>query len=475
MTEHFGPEGLNGLVQERLNGLNSSRIHTPTLSYTCVGRNPYCTTCQHHMTEDIARGIQVNGHMSAVRRFFCLFVTFDVLFTSLLWLICLVLAGDFNFTTAFYTEIVHYSIRTSLFDVVMASFSRFVILLLFYGLIQTDHWIIVATTTVGTCCFSVEKVYIFDWSHSQQVLAVMLIISSFILSWAEVWLLDIKVIPQERSAIQFLSGVTNADERSPLIRTFIHNHAQFDVMSDSFAGTFYSPVDTPQGSDDEDDRPDRRKDVVDISNYVSGGKSRLLLEEAWDILNNDKWVLESSTPQGDQIYTQKLPKGEKVFKLLGVVDAPLNLLIEVLYKRLEDFPIWNPTVKESKVLQKVNLYSDIIYQMSAEAGKGLVSSRDFVMLRHLAEKEGFHVISSSSIRDCYYPCKKNIVRGESGPGCWAFKSVAAFETEVRWLLNTNIRGWLPQYAVDSALTTVMADNMINLRKHLVALRQNTAA
>lgn len=468
MSDPPPPDRLNGLLQERL---LSTRHQTPSISY-CGGHGAYCTTCQHHvMSEDVARGLQLNGHMSAVRRFFCLFITFDVLLTCLIWLICLVLAGDFNFTTAFNNEIVHYSIKTSLFDVVMASFSRFVILLLFYGLVQTDHWIIVAITTVGTCCFLVEKVYIFDWSRSQQVLAVMLILSSFILSWSEGWLLDIKVVPQERSARQYLTGVTSTDERAPLIRSFLRNHAQFDVMSDSIAGTFYSPVESPAGSDDESERPEK-KDVNNYSAYVSGSKSKALLEEAWEILTNNKWTIEIKTSEGDQIFSQKLPKGEKVFRLRGIVEAPLNLLFDVLYHGLDDFASWNPSIKESRILQKINSNSDVIYQMTAEIGKGLVSSRDFVMLRHFAERGGYYVIVTESVKDFNTPSKKNVIRGENGPGCWALRQVAAFETEVQWLLNTNIRGWLPQLAVDSTLTTVMSDYMISLRKRLVALQEN---
>lgn len=465
MTDLESSERLNGLIQERL---MSSRLHSSSISYSYGGHGAYCTTCQHHvMSEDVARGLRLNGHMSAVRRFFCLFITFDVLLTCLIWLICLVLAGDFNFTTAFYKEIVHYSIKTSLFDVVMASFSRFVILLLFYGLVQTDHWIIVAITTVGTCVFLVEKVYIFTWSGSQQVLAVMLILSSFILSWAEGWLLDIKVIPQERSARQYLSGCTNVDERSPLIRSFLHNHAQFDVMSDSIGGTFYSPVESPAGSDDEADRPDK-KDVIDYSSYISGNKGKALLDEAWETLTNDKWTNIGETPEGDLLFSQKNSKGERIFRLIGMIEVPLNLILEVMYNQLDEFPKWNPTIKESKILQKLNKNSDIIYQVTAE--KGLVSSRDFVMLRHRAEKDNYSVIASASVKEFNPPLKKNMVRGENGPGCWAFKQVAAFETEVQWLLATNIRGWVPQCAVDTALTGVMADNMANLRKRLAALQ-----
>lgn len=51
---------------------------------------------QHSMTrtpdivfsEDLIAGARHNGRMSNVRRFFCLFVTFDLLLTFLMWLIC---------------------------------------------------------------------------------------------------------------------------------------------------------------------------------------------------------------------------------------------------------------------------------------------------------------------------------------------------------------------------------------------------
>lgn len=42
------------------------------------------------ITEDFLAGYMQDGRMSVVRRFFCLFVTFDLVFVSLLWLICIV-------------------------------------------------------------------------------------------------------------------------------------------------------------------------------------------------------------------------------------------------------------------------------------------------------------------------------------------------------------------------------------------------
>ena len=42
------------------------------------------------LSEDFIAGYMEQGRMSVVRRFFCLFVTFDVVFISLLWIICVV-------------------------------------------------------------------------------------------------------------------------------------------------------------------------------------------------------------------------------------------------------------------------------------------------------------------------------------------------------------------------------------------------
>lgn len=44
------------------------------------------------ISEDLLAGQRLNGRMSNVRRFFCLFVTFDLLFISLMWLICVMVS-----------------------------------------------------------------------------------------------------------------------------------------------------------------------------------------------------------------------------------------------------------------------------------------------------------------------------------------------------------------------------------------------
>ncbi|XP_007177621.1 stAR-related lipid transfer protein 3 isoform X8 [Balaenoptera acutorostrata] len=76
--------------------------------------------------------------ISDVRRTFCLFVTFDLLFISLLWII------ELNTNTGIQKnleqEIIQYSFKTSFFDIFVLAFFRFSGLLLGYAVLRLRHW-----------------------------------------------------------------------------------------------------------------------------------------------------------------------------------------------------------------------------------------------------------------------------------------------------------------------------------------------
>lgn len=54
---------------------------------------------EDYLRETLSAGSQREGRISAVRRFFCLFVTFDFLFTTLMWIICLVVSFLIYYTS----------------------------------------------------------------------------------------------------------------------------------------------------------------------------------------------------------------------------------------------------------------------------------------------------------------------------------------------------------------------------------------
>lgn len=57
------------------------------------------------------------------------------------------ITGD-NIVHALQTQVVHYTIYTSLFDVVVSALLRFLFLILFYGLCHLNHWIVIAVSLV---------------------------------------------------------------------------------------------------------------------------------------------------------------------------------------------------------------------------------------------------------------------------------------------------------------------------------------
>lgn len=145
--------------------------------------------------------------MSVVRRFFCLFVTFDLIFVGLLWVICVVISGG-NVYKALQEQVLHYNIETSLFDVVITAGIRFILLILFYGIIKINHWSIIAISTTLSCAFLIVKVFYYTWPLAQQpVFQVLLVICSFVISWFEAWFLDSRVIPQEEYSRTLTHGM----------------------------------------------------------------------------------------------------------------------------------------------------------------------------------------------------------------------------------------------------------------------------
>ncbi|XP_067632843.1 uncharacterized protein [Eurosta solidaginis] len=319
------------------------------------------------ITEEFLGGYMQDGRMSVVRRFFCLFVTFDLFFVSLLWLICIVINGD-NIFQAFHKEIVNYTFGTSLFDVVGAAICRFIILIFFYAVLYMNHWIIIALSTSGSCFFLISKVFVYDWVDShQQVFEVILIITSFVLAWGEAWFLDCRVIPQERHARSYFSAITTPEQRSPMMAPFLASQSQSNMPE----SIFYSPLETVHNSDDDDDEQDEEYHQMALD----------CVRRAYELFESSDWKVEKVTSKGDQIRSTQRDKLGKIYRLTAHIKYPPKALLEELFYKIESIPKWNPTLLESKIIHKINSYTDITYQATVGGGGGMVKSRDFINLR----------------------------------------------------------------------------------------------
>ncbi|KAI4795240.1 hypothetical protein KUCAC02_031551 [Chaenocephalus aceratus] len=186
--------------------------------------------------------------ISDVRRTFCLFVTFDLLFITLLWIIELNVNGGIQ--SQLEREVLHYDYHASFFDIFILAVFRFAVLILAYAVCRLRHWWAIAITTAVSCAFLIVKV-ILSKLLSQGAFGYLLPIISFVLAWIETWLLDFKVLPQENEELNRFQSLMDA-ERAPLMGA--------GPLSD---GQFYSPPESVADSDEElDDKHDPEKDLI---------------------------------------------------------------------------------------------------------------------------------------------------------------------------------------------------------------------
>ncbi|XP_023833089.1 STARD3 N-terminal-like protein [Salvelinus sp. IW2-2015] len=188
--------------------------------------------------------------ISDVRRTFCLFVTFDLLFITLLWIIELNVNGGIE--KRLDKEVLHYDYHASFFDIFLLAVLRFAALILAYAVCKLRHWWAIAITTATTSAFLIAKV-ILSKLLSQGAFGYLLPIISFILVWIETWLLDFKVLPQEADDENRFLSIMDAPERAPFM--------QPGPLSD---GQFYSPPESVADSDEEllDDKHDTEKALI---------------------------------------------------------------------------------------------------------------------------------------------------------------------------------------------------------------------
>lgn len=187
--------------------------------------------------------------ISDVRRTFCLFVTFDLLFITLLWIIELNVDGGIEKQLS--KEVLYYDYHSSFFDIFVLAVFRFTLLILAYAVCKLRHWWAIAITTAVTSAFLIVKVII-SKLLTQGAFGYLLPIMSFVLAWIETWFLDFKVLPQETEDENRFQSVPDASERAVLI--------QPGPLSD---GQFYSPPESVADSDEEtEEKQDHEKPVL---------------------------------------------------------------------------------------------------------------------------------------------------------------------------------------------------------------------
>ncbi|XP_067938351.1 stAR-related lipid transfer protein 3-like isoform X2 [Watersipora subatra] len=424
--------------------------------------------------------------MAPLRRTFCLLLAFDVIITVVLWLLFTEVKSKNSDGSEFKVQVLQYDFRTSLFDLLWLSLFRFTILLLAYGLYRSKVPWFVAGTTTCTCIYMICKIVLFTYDLGKDSSLVILdyleLITPIILSWVEVWLMDLKVIPEEKRLVETMLASERRynrgefDERAPLLSRFL--------QPPRTEQSFYSPQPSETGdSDNSDDgrsfhsaRASRTHSTTQsITSSTSQGahyKSVIASAQkiAIDLMESDGWVKESGKDDVEGIvYSKQTKTYGKVFKLVAQVDVDALTYYNDIVECAADMPKWNPTVLEVRRLEEVDDSTEVSYNIAAEGAGGMVSSRDFVCVRHWEQLDGWYITSSMGATHPSMPEQPKYVRGEQGPGVMRLKDVDTNKHQLEWMVNTNLKGWLPQYLIDQALSGVMMSYLKHLRAHAATL------
>ncbi|MCJ8745973.1 hypothetical protein PDJAM_G00136470, partial [Pangasius djambal] len=377
--------------------------------------------------------------ISDVRRTFCLFVTFDLLFISLLWII------ELNINKSIWLnlekEVVRYDFRSSFFDILLLAVFRFLCLQIAYAAFKLRHWWVIAITTLVTSAFLIVKVIISDLL-TENVFGYVLPIASFVVAWLETWFLDFKVLTQEAEEERaYLAAVNAACESGRLIYP--------RALSD---GQFYSPPESVAGSDDDLDEEGlgRRAVTAQEREFVRQGREAMAVVEQI-LAQEENWIFEKN-------------------------NALLQCSAELVYREVilqpEKMVQWNRTISACQILQRVDDNTSVSYDVSSGAAGGVVSPRDFVNVRRVERKQDCYVSAGMSTVHSSKPPHPRYVRGENGPGGFVVlksssnPSVCTFI----WVLNTDLKGRLPRYLIHQSLAATMFEFMSHLRQRAASFR-----
>ncbi|NWW71953.1 STAR3 protein, partial [Climacteris rufus] len=367
--------------------------------------------------------------ISDVRRTFCLFVTFDLLFISLLWIIELNTKEGIQKNLK--DEIIHYKFKTSFFDIFLLALFRFVVLLLGYAVVRLRHWWVIAVTTLVSSAFLIVKVILSELL-TKGAFGYLLPIVSFVIAWLETWFLDFKVLTQEAEEERWFLAAQAAASR-PLLYP--------RALSE---GQFYSPPESFAGSDNESDEEGvgRKALTTQEKEYVRQGKEAMEVVDQI-LAQEENWKFEKNNASdfGDVVYTFEIPFHGKTFILKAFLQCSPEMVYQEVILQPEKMILWNRTVAACQILQRVEDNTIVSYDVAAGAAGGVVSPRDFVNVRRIERRRDRYVSSGMSTTHSLKPPLSKYVRGENGPGgfivlkCPSNAKVCTFI----WILNTDLK------------------------------------
>ncbi|PAA92508.1 hypothetical protein BOX15_Mlig019284g2 [Macrostomum lignano] len=183
-----------------------------------------------------------------------------------------------------------------------------------------------------------------------------------------------------------------------------------------------------------------------------------LLEAAWNLLQDKDW--QPAVEKGSvRVLSQKSRHrtSGKAWRLETLVNLPADRMFEEVWDRVDQQPSWNPNLILSEVVARLSPDATILHNATAETAGGLIKARDFVTLCVRDRRSGVQFTGGAAIETALVPPEtKRFVRGENFPGCIACLPVTSYSCTLVWIMDSDIKGWIPTGIIDSAMANVIA-------------------
>ncbi|XP_056153461.1 steroidogenic acute regulatory protein [Lampris incognitus] len=203
--------------------------------------------------------------------------------------------------------------------------------------------------------------------------------------------------------------------------------------------------------------------------YVQQGREAM--RKALGILGDkDGWKTEIGEENGDVVYSKVVAGASKVFRLEAVLEASVEELYDILFVRVEEMHQWNPSIQHIKVLKHIGPETIVTHEVSAETAGNLIGQRDFLSVRHSCKHKSCIYLVGAATQLEAFPPQKGFVRAKDGPTCLIIEAQEedCSRSRFTWLLNMDVKGWVPKSIVNQALPRAQLDFTRYLRRHLRA-------
>ncbi|XP_034049738.1 steroidogenic acute regulatory protein, mitochondrial [Thalassophryne amazonica] len=187
--------------------------------------------------------------------------------------------------------------------------------------------------------------------------------------------------------------------------------------------------------------------------------------------DKEGWKMEIKESNGDVVFSKVTEGSRKVFMLQAVLDASMDELYDILFLRVEEMHKWNPNVQKIQILKHVGPQTVVTHEVSAERAGNLIGQRDFLSVRHSCRQKSCVYLGGTAIHLESFPPQTGFVRGEDGPTCIVIEDMmddGSPRSRFTWLLNMDVKGWLPTSIVNQALPREQLDFTRHLRTRLTA-------